>query len=278
MEKSKAAEYDVKIQLRNKNIIELVNVLSKNTLSKQKFFNFLLNENQLLLLDKIHSKSLLVKDYFDIKNGVKPYEVGKGYPPQTKKILDEKPYTAETKLNETFQPLIGGRYFHKYVILWNDNFWISYGKWLAAPREELIFQAQEKLIFRQTSDHIVGTLITSGFVMRDNTHIILKKDDKFNLKYLLSILNSKLIDFVYTSINPEKGEALAQVKSFHLGMLPFYPISLEEQISFIQIVEKILTAKKSDPNADTTALETEIDQLVYQLYELTAEEIKIIEG
>ena len=101
MEKSKAAEYDVKIQLRNKNIIELVNVLSKNTLSKQKFFNFLLNENQLLLLDKIHSKSLLVKDYFDIKNGVKPYEVGKGYPPQTKKILDEKPYTAETKLNET---------------------------------------------------------------------------------------------------------------------------------------------------------------------------------
>ncbi|WP_228037075.1 hypothetical protein, partial [Cuspidothrix issatschenkoi] len=44
------------------------------------------------------------------------------------------------------------------------------------------------------------------------------------------------------------------------------------------IVNQILTAKKSDPKADTTALETEIDQLVYQLYELTAEEIKIIEG
>jgi type II restriction/modification system DNA methylase subunit YeeA len=44
-----------------------------------------------------------------------------------------------------------------------------------------------------------------------------------------------------------------------------------------KIVNQILTAKKSDSKADTTALETEIDQLVYQLYELTAEEIKIIE-
>ena len=41
---------------------------------------------------------------------------------------------------------------------------------------------------------------------------------------------------------------------------------------------KILIAKKSDPKADTTALEKEIDQLVYQLYGLTEEEIKIVEG
>ncbi len=51
-----------------------------------------------------------------------------------------------------------------------------------------------------------------------------------------------------------------------------------EYINITAIVDKILNAKKSDPKADTTALETEIDQLVYQLYELTAEEIKIIEG
>ncbi|MDB9343095.1 TaqI-like C-terminal specificity domain-containing protein [Nodularia spumigena CS-586/05] len=277
MQKNKIAEYDVKIRRRNRNIIEGVNVFTKTTLSKQEFFNFSLNQNELLLLQKIKSYSLFVKDYFIIKNGVKPYEVGKGSPPQTKKILNEKPYTAATQLNDTFKPLIGGRYFNKYVNLWNGDFWISYGIWLAAPREESIFKAQEKLIFRQTSDHLVGTLIEAGFIMRDNTHIILKKDETFNLKYLLSILNSKLIDFVYTSINPEKGEALAQVKAFHLGMLPFYPLSQENQVPFIQIVEQILTSKKSDPQADTTTLEAEIDQLVYQLYELTAEEIQIIE-
>jgi hypothetical protein len=44
------------------------------------------------------------------------------------------------------------------------------------------------------------------------------------------------------------------------------------------LVTNILAVKKSDPNADTTALETEIDQMVYQLYNLTAEEIEIIES
>ncbi|MFN8783525.1 MAG: Eco57I restriction-modification methylase domain-containing protein [Pseudanabaena sp.] len=277
VQKNKMSEYEIRIQSRNMSVIDNVNILSNLILSKHKFFNFSLKENQLLLLDKIQSQSLTIKDYFEIKNGVKPYEVGKGHPPQTKKILDEKPYTSETKLNDTFQPLIGGRYFNKYVILWNNDFWISYGKWLAAPREESIFKAEEKLIIRQTSDRVIGTLIGSGFIMRDNTHVILKKDEQFNLKYLLGILNSKLIDFVYTGINPEKGEALAQVKAFHLGMLPFYPISAQEQIPFIQIVDEILTAKKGDSNADTSELEKAIDRLVYKLYQLTYHEVKIID-
>jgi len=43
-------------------------------------------------------------------------------------------------------------------------------------------------------------------------------------------------------------------------------------------VNKILTIKKSDPTADITTLEKEIDQLVYALYGLTEEEIRIVEG
>ncbi|NEP40115.1 MAG: hypothetical protein F6K35_13085 [Okeania sp. SIO2H7] len=277
-QKKKLADYDVEVRARNSELIEGVNVLSNSTLLKHKFFNLSLSNKELLLLDKINSRSWFVKDYFDVKNGVKPYEKGKGYPPQTKEIVQQKPYTAATKLNASFQPLIGGSYFNKYVNLWNGNFWISYGKWLAAPREESIFKADEKLIIRQTSDRIIATLIPSGFIIRDNTHIILKKNPKFSLQYLLGILNSKLVDFVYTSINPEKGEALAQVKVFHLEMLPFYPVFMQQQAPVIKIVDRILAAKKSNPNADTTALEKEIDRLIYQRYELTEEEIKIVEG
>lgn len=60
--------------------------------------------------------------------------------------------------------------------------------------------------------------------------------------------------------------------------MPFYPLSKELQTLLIQIVDQILTAKKFDPKADTSALEAEIDQLVYQLYGLTEAEIKIVEG
>ncbi|WRH66908.1 MAG: hypothetical protein RSE13_26075 [Planktothrix sp. GU0601_MAG3] len=45
-----------------------------------------------------------------------------------------------------------------------------------------------------------------------------------------------------------------------------------------KLVDQIITAKKSNPNADTTILEQQIDQLVYELYGLTEAEIKIVEG
>jgi len=46
---------------------------------------------------------------------------------------------------------------------------------------------------------------------------------------------------------------------------------------FITLVDQILSIKKQDPQADTSHLEQEINQLVYKLYDLTREEIKIIE-
>ncbi|MDI6728677.1 MAG: hypothetical protein QMD44_07115 [Thermodesulfovibrionales bacterium] len=50
------------------------------------------------------------------------------------------------------------------------------------------------------------------------------------------------------------------------------------QQPFITLVDQILTAKKQDPNADTSALEKQIDEMVYALYGLTPEEIAIVEG
>ncbi len=44
------------------------------------------------------------------------------------------------------------------------------------------------------------------------------------------------------------------------------------------MIDQILSAKKKDPNADTSALEKQIDEMVYELYSLTDEEIKVVEG
>ena len=55
-------------------------------------------------------------------------------------------------------------------------------------------------------------------------------------------------------------------------------ISNEDQKPIIQLVTQILTQKKNNPKADTSILEREIDKLVYELYGLTEEEIKIIES
>ncbi|MCX8009893.1 MAG: hypothetical protein N3A61_01970, partial [Ignavibacteria bacterium] len=67
----------------------------------------------------------------------------------------------------------------------------------------------------------------------------------------------------------------------HVMEIPLPPITPANNHIVGQIeslVDKILTTKKQNPQADTSSLEREIDQLVYKLYELTEEEIGIIEG
>lgn len=213
-----------------------------------------------------------------IKNGVKPYEVGKGNPKQTKVTLSEKPFTKNTKADETFVPLIGGSDFHRYTLKWNNDNYISYGPWLAAPRDAEIFEKDEKIIVRQTSDKLIATIIEKGFVMRNNTHILLSDKLNYKLKFILALLNSKLFDFIYWTINPEKGEALAEVKAMHLDQLPIKMADTKMQEKIEIIVDQILAKKSQDNSADTTDLENQIDQLVYQLYELTEEEIKIVDN
>ena len=67
-------------------------------------------------------------------------------------------------------------------------------------------------------------------------------------------------------------------KRYKIEIFPIKESIEIEELSLEKLVDQIISAKKSDPNADTTMLETEIDQLVYQLYGLTKEKIKIVEG
>ena len=213
-------------QLAGEKIEEEINLyqhsISQSKILQESVFNLYLTEKLYQLRDKIAEKSYFVKDFYSIKNGVKPYEKGKGTPPQSKEIVAEKPFTSTEKIDDTFLPLLGGSQFHRYNLVWDNDYWIKYGEWLAAPRDKAIFDEKEKLVFRQTSDSIIGHYLYNGFIVRNNIHIIMKNSKSvLSLKCLLAILNSRLLDFYYFTINPEKGEALAEVKLYHLGLLPF---------------------------------------------------------
>jgi adenine-specific DNA-methyltransferase len=95
----------------------------------------------------------------------------------------------------------------------------------------------------------------------------------YNLKYILAILNSKFaMNFLN---NVRRHRLLNYFYPDDLRKLPIPKISQKEQKPFIDLVEKILSLKEQ--NKDTKKLEEKIDKLVYKLYELTEEEIKIIE-
>ena len=244
IKKQYSENHIINIQIKEYSDVIKAHSLKQSKLAEQNFFNLFLTEDIYKLKQKIEKDSVFVKDELTIKNGVKPYEKGKGKPAQTAEIMKEKPFTSEIKLDNSFSPLIGGSSFHRYKILWDNDFWIKYGEWLAAPRDEEIFTAPEKLIFRQTGDSIIGAFVDDKYIMRDNTHIILPRNKYFNLKYVLSVLNSKLSNFIYWTNNPEKGEAMAQIKLFHLGLLCFKNISKEAQQPLIEKADQMLNLNK----------------------------------
>lgn len=100
------------------------------------------------------------------------------------------------------------------------------------------------------------------------------------LKYILVFLNS---DFIYLMLRKfyMGGGIEGELKTNNLEKLPIPKINSKNQKladELINLVDKILKAKEQDKNANTQELENKINSLVYKLYNLTEEEIKIIEG
>jgi len=101
--------------------------------------------------------------------------------------------------------------------------------------------------------------------------IELKQD--INPKYILAIFNSQIIDWYFRKTSTNN-----HVNIYELEQLPIPKASLEQQKPIIELISTIMERKQSNSAADISSLEKEIDKKVYELYGLTDEEIKIIEG
>ena len=97
------------------------------------------------------------------------------------------------------------------------------------------------------------------------------------IEYCLAILNSSLTTFLFPQYIYSLDNGGYRVLKDYFKRLPIKEIDEEQQIPFKERVDKILLLKEENPKADTTELEQEIDVLVYQLYNLTYEEVLIVD-
>jgi hypothetical protein len=185
---------------------------------------------------------------------------------------------------------------NRYTINWNNDYWIKFGDWLAEPRYSASYE-YPKIIIRQTGDSLIATYDENKFIVRDNLYTIINTSDvNISLKYILGMLNSSFLKWYYQNIvNNERGEALAQVKRGHLAILPIPALDLSKPTNktahdnLVALVDKMLGLKRKEhdepnPQVKTVigrqieAVDGRIDKLVYELYNLSPEEIKIVGG
>ena len=149
---------------------------------------------------------------------------------------------------------------------------------LERPREKEVFNANEKIVVPYRAENNMFAYDNKqGFNDGGGSYAIVMKDDKINIKYVLALLNSKPIDWFYGFIGKPKGK-VREYFNKPLSLIPIKKIPLADQQPFITLVDQILTAKQKNPDADTSAIERQIDKMVYALYGLTPEEIAIVEG
>jgi hypothetical protein len=235
-------------------------------------FDVEVDETKLEIMKKVRKKSKKMYELFEITRGVNPYDA---YTGQSQEIIKNKAYHSSYKKDSSFLPELRGKHIFKYGYLWDEKHYISYGKWLAAPREEKFFKG-ERILFREIlgENNFICTVINEDFIVDRSLYIALPKKGT-NSKYVLGILASRLLGWYFKHDKNEFDSLFPKIRVEEFRNLPIK--SLEAQQPFITLVDQILSAKKQNPLADTSVLERQIDLMVYHLYDLTYDEVKLID-
>ncbi len=158
------------------------------------------------------------------------------------------------------------------------------GRWdvISLPKIAIDFKGPKIVAPQRSPRNTFGYNEIPWYASAD-VYFITEKDKSISLKYILALLNSSLYYLWLYHRGKRKGESL-ELYQAPLSEIPIKKISENEQKTFIDIIDKILSITKSDDyltnslkQAKVKEYERQIDQLVYQLYGLTEEEIRIVE-
>lgn len=253
------------------------------TYSYKYSFNINLNEENLQLKGKIESSTNLLGQYVHINQAIALKH-------------DRAKYLSKEKISENYKPMLDGRNINRYSMNW-DGTYLRYDlKSIHSCKREDIFLAQEKLFFRRVGDRLIATYDDKQFYALNTLVVMnLHKDVPYNIKYILAIFNSKLLNFYYFEFLKSTKKVFSEIQARQVAQLPIKNINLaldrnkkthDDIVNFsTQMIELNRRLQTTTPNtekntrlrAEIEKIDRKIDEEVYKLYGLTKEEIAIIE-
>ncbi len=203
----------------------------------------------------------------------------------------------DVKPSSPWKPSLRGKSIDRYSTHESDLF-VKYGDWLARNWKNKSFYETPKIGVRETGKRIIATIDRDNRYFLSSLYAVYPKDSSANiaLEYYLGLLNSKFATFFVKIIAYSLTEgAFTKIRTNQLSRLPIPVLDMENSIDvqqhdeMVRLVETMLGLHKEKAAAKTssdrtllerriTATDNEIDHLVYQLYDLTEEDIAIVEG
>ena len=250
----------------------IINDSIKRTLSKKTIIenNFViatnLNANASILVGKLKTNVLLGSMCKEMIFGVV--------------ITKNKTEVVSNFPRDNWKPFLEGREISAYFI-GEVKQWLNYdSKLLHRARTKEVFETPEKILVQRITGGtkpLKAAYDTNGLYDKESiNNIILYEDAPVKTKFVLALLNSKLINWFYTTQFTNQSNLTVNLSKTYLSQIPIALPEPKANEIILMLADKILNLKKI--NTDTSDLENQIDQLVYQLYGLTEEEIAIVEG
>lgn len=208
---------------------------------------------------------------------------------------DRAKYFADKKKTKDHVPIIAGGNIQRYFTQKPSEFVLfkrpktSGGCW-----DKEVHFASHKLVVRQIGENPTASIVKTPIAVTGNIFTI-RGTSLENELFLLGIINSRLTEFFWKVMFADFKESFPQVTIFSLEQLPICTLDVSKPADkarhdkLVSLVEQMLAAKpqlaaaQSDKDKDfyenkCAALDRQIDALVYELYALTPDEIKIVEG
>ena len=199
------------------------------------------------IIEKILSGSVLISEKYNVKVGLQAYEKGKGFPLQTADDVKNHVFDFNFQFdNDTYRYFNGGD-VSRYGYNWSGQ-WLRHGKWLSQPKELNQFSSDRILIREITSSYpkVLSCAFLQDTYLNNKSIInILAISDNYNLKYLLPLLNSKLLGFFHLrrSVKGNR-ELFPKIVINDIKNFPIKNVSIQAQQPFIKKADQMLSLNK----------------------------------
>ena len=185
---------------------------------------------------------------------------------------------SSVKTKDYYIQEIYGRDITKYNYKATGEY-IKYGKHVACYVDPVYFSSARLLVREITNPTIIACFVSEPFINDPQLIPIISKNDSVeDLLLLWGLLNSRLATFYHFNHSPKatKG-AFPKILVQDIKDFPLPNVSDEQRELIVNLVDRILSTRKEDPQADTREMEQQIDLIIYHLYGLTYEEVLIVD-
>jgi type I restriction-modification system DNA methylase subunit len=129
----------------------------------------------------------------------------------------------------------------RYSLRWGEKqHYLHYGDWLCRPREERFFTSSKIILIRFRNKalkrRLVGTFDEGGYYLKENYNAVIAHDPQYDLKYLLALFNSSLLNYWYARRNDQ-----VTINPIYFRQIPIFPADATTQAEIAQIVDQLLT-------------------------------------